>query len=261
MKAAANRSRSDGTRVARKVPLRRLRKSLVLLRHSEWRRGARLGVAASVEHRHVPFGPRFATIIDVGAHHGQFYLLARVRYPDAHIVSVEPLTGALQHLGAIQNGDERATILPFAAAGADDHRRMHVSRKSDSSSLLPILSQYIEAFPGTDEARTITIEARSLDSLLSDVRHPSLLKIDVQGSELEVLRGAADLLDQVDAAFVECSFVELYGGQALADEVIAALLSHGLRLNGVYSVARDRAGRCLQADLLFRRRPVDLEAI
>jgi hypothetical protein len=52
---------------------------------------------------------------------------------------------------------------------------------------------------------------------------------------------------------VECSFVELYRGQALANEVIAAFLHRGLRLHGVYSVVRDAAGRCLQADLLFRR--------
>ncbi len=240
--------------VARKGRLRRLRKLLVLIKSPAWRRAARRGVAAAVEHRDVPFGPRFATIIDVGAHHGQFSLLARELYPDAQIVCVEPSPPAIDRLRAIHIGDDRVTIVPFAAAGADGHRSLHVSRKSDSSSLLPILRRCVEAFPGTEEAGTIDVEARPLDLLLSqELRRPALLKIDVQGGELEVLHGAAGLLSQVDAAFVECSFVEFYRGQALADEVIGALLVHGLRLDGVYSVVRDGRARCLQADLLFRR--------
>ena len=61
------------------------------------------------------------------------------------------------------------------------------------------------------------------------------------------------MLAQIDVAYVECSFVEFYRGQALADEVIEAFLRRGLRLDGIYSLVRDAAGRCLQADLLFRR--------
>lgn len=234
--------------------MRRVIKALVLLRRAAWRRAARSGVAAAVEHRDVPFGPSFSTIIDVGAHHGQFSLLARALYPGANIVCVEPLSDAVERLRAVHASDERVKILPFAAAAADARRSLHVSHKTDSSSLLPILTSYVDAFPGTEEARTIDVEARTLDDLLAQgVRGPALLKIDAQGGELEVLAGATEVLRQVDAAFVECSFVEFYRGQALADEVIGAFLLHGLRLDGVYSVVRDDRGRCLQADLLFRR--------
>ena len=242
--------------LASKGRLRRVRKALVLLRHPVWRRAARSGVAAAVEHRDVPFGPSFATIIDVGAHHGQFSLLARTLYPDAAIICVEPLSEAVAKLRDIHAGDPGVSILPFAAATENASRSMHVSRKTDSSSLLPILQPYVTAFPGTEEARTIDIDARTLDDLLDrEISRPVLLKIDAQGGELEVLAGATTVLSQVDAAFVECSFVEFYRGQALADEVIGALLGHGLRLDGAYSVVRDDRGRCLQADLLFRRPP------
>ena len=112
----------------------------------------------------------------------------------------------------------------------------------------------MDAFPGTEEDRTIEIEARTLDELLAHrVRAPALLKIDVQGGELDVLAGAPTILRDIDTAFVECSFVEFYGGQALADQVVSAFLERGLRLYGVYSVVCDDRGRCLQADLLFRR--------
>ena len=234
--------------------MRRLRKALVLVQRARWRNAARKGVAAAVEHRDVPFGGCFATIIDVGAHYGQFSLLARELYPDATIVCVEPMPEAVDRLRAVHHSDSRVSIEPFAAAASGGRRCLHVSRKTDSSSLLPILNPYLAAFPGTEESSVIHIDAQTLDALLpSQLERPALLKIDVQGGELEVLRGAPRLLAQVDVAFVECSFVEFYGGQPLADEVIGALLRHGLRLVGVYSVVRDGRKQCLQADLLFRR--------
>jgi hypothetical protein len=54
-----------------------------------------------------------------------------------------------------------------------------------------------------------------------------LLKIDVQGSELQVLQGRRPALDLIDEVYCECSFVELYEGQALADEVICHLRDRG----------------------------------
>ena len=202
----------------------------------------------------MPFGPAFATVIDVGAHHGQFSLLARALYPAADMICVEPLPDATHRLRALHDNDQRVSVLPFAAAAESGRRCLHVSRKTDSSSLLPILQSYVDAFPGTDESGTVEIEARTLDELVGDaVLRPALLKIDAQGGELEVIAGGEAVLAQVDVAFVECSFVEFYRGQALADEVICALRPHGLRLVGVYSVVRDGHGRTLQADFLFRR--------
>ncbi len=45
--------------------------------------------------------------------------------------------------------------------------------------------------------------------------------------------------------------MELYEGQALADEVIAYLRAHGFRLQGTYNLSYDRKGRAIQGDFLF----------
>jgi len=246
--------RSTEVAVARKGRFRKLRKLIVLLGRPSWRRAVRRGVAAAVEHREVPFGHDFATVVDVGAHHGQFALLALELFPRSSILCVEPLPGALDRLRATVRADGRVTTFGAAAAAKAGYRQLHVSRKTDSSSLLPILDSYVDAFPGTEEVRTVDVEAKTLDSMVAErIRRPCLLKVDAQGGELEVLDGAEAVLAQVDVAYVECSFVEFYRGQALADEVIEVFLRGGLRLDGVYSVVRDAMGRCLQADLLFRR--------
>ncbi len=122
--------------------------------------------------------------------------------------------------------------------------------------LLPITSAQVALYPGTAEAATATVRVAPLREFLpaADVRPPALLKLDVQGYELEALRGCEDLLDRFAYVYAECSFVELYGGQALADEVIAWLRERGFTLRGVHNMDYDSGGRAIQADFLFVRK-------
>ena len=73
----------------------------------------------------------------------------------------------------------------------------------------------------------------------------------MQGYELPVLHGCESLLSRFSHVYVECSFVELYEGQALAAEVIDFLRQRGFDLLGAHSVQYDARGRAIQADLLF----------
>ena len=78
-----------------------------------------------------------------------------------------------------------------------------------------------------------------------------MLKLDVQGYELEALRGCEELMSRFSHVYVECSFVELYKGQALVDEIIAWLRERDWCLSSIYNMTYDRKGRCIQADFLF----------
>jgi len=247
---------SPGVGAAAKGRLRRTRKLVRLLAKPPYRTALRAGVAAAVEHESVAFEHDFASIIDVGAHRGQFALLARARYPRAALYCLEPLTEARTKLEQLLENDAGATIIGVAAGRGTGEADFHVSRLTDSSSLLPITNDCVTAFPGTEESGMTRVSTARLDDIFADApRRPCLLKVDVQGAELEVLIGAERLLDEIDEIFVECSFVEFYGGQALIDKVIDHVHARGFRLSGIYSVVRDGRGRCLQADLLFGRRP------
>ncbi len=244
--------------VANKGRFRRARKLIRLARVPLYRRGLHLAVGATIEHADVPLGSGYRTVIDVGAHHGQFALFAAHTYPAAQIYCVEPHRPSCARLGRLAEIVPQISVLPFAAAEKSDEAPLYISRKSDSSSLLSIMSSYTAAFPGTDEVGTTVVETRPLDQMLSgaEMKPPVLLKIDVQGTELSVLRGATRTLDKVDAVFVECSFVEFYRGQALAGDVVAHL-NEQFSLAGVFGLVRDPRGQCLQADLLFRRKGVE----
>jgi hypothetical protein len=130
---------------------------------------------------------------------------------------------------------------------------MNVATADDSSSLRPIGERQHELF-GTERAQTVSVPIARLDDVVGEIERPCVLKIDVQGFELEVLRGAPSTLASVDEAYVECSFEELYGGQALASEIIAELDRHGLTLAGVFNITPGPQRTQVQGDFLFRRR-------
>jgi FkbM family methyltransferase len=208
------------------------------------------GVLASMEHAPVPFGHEFHTVLDVGASRGQFALFAHARWPDARIIGFEPLPGPV--------ATARRTLPPGAvvhevALGRDQGRAtINVSGRDDSSSLLRIGRQAVE-FAGTATVREMDVEVRPLAEYLGrGLCGPTLLKIDAQGSELEVLRGAGAGLSGIDEIYCECSFVELYDEQPMAAEVVAFLHARGFVLAGVFGMATSLSGEQMQADLLFR---------
>lgn len=230
-------------------------KAIRLARVPRYRRGLKHGVAAAIEHAAVPLPPDVRTVVDVGAHSGQFALFALERFPRAKLICFEPQDAPRQKLTEVLGPDnERTTIVPSALSSATGSAEMHVSRADDSSSLLPIGRAQVVAFPGTEEAATDLVTVDTLDSVIPSVTSPSLLKIDVQGTELSVLEGATRLLQSITHVLVEASFTELYEGQPLASDVIAFLNDQGFDLTGAFDMKHDIAGHCLQADLLFRRR-------
>ena len=179
------------------------------------------------------------------------------RFPNARILCFEPLPQAHQTLAAVTRG--RAEIHEVALGESRRQAEFVVSALDDSSSLLPIAQRYIDEYPGTEPEGKLTVGVATLaDYLTDDLPGPRLLKLDVQGTELEVLRGAGERLRLIDEVFVECSFVELYIGQAYADDVVCFLRDAGLRLVGIHGLSVSADNSTLQADLHFRRRPADL---
>lgn len=81
-----------------------------------------------------------------------------------------------------------------------------------------------------------------------------LLKLDVQGFELEVLRGATSVLDRIDAIYCEAQFEELYRGGPLAGEIFTWLHSRGFTLLRMAKFRADDEGLLMECDMLFRRR-------
>ena len=211
------------------------------------------GTAAGTEHRKVLERLDFEFIVDVGANRGQFALISSKIFPKAKIHSFEPLEEPAQIFKRIFGSDPNVILHTCAIGRKKTTATIHITRDDDSSSLLPITKTQSSMFPGATEKETRQVTVLPLSQALGTTLIPpaSLLKIDVQGFELDVLQGSEDILDKFSHLYIECSFIELYAGQALAHQIIAWLEQRDFVLSDVRNLYYEKNGKAVQGDFLF----------
>ncbi len=201
------------------------------------------------------------TILDVGANVGQYASLARGAGHAGSIISCEPLAGAFAELSSRASSDPSWTVLNVAVGAESGTTTINVAANSYSSSIRPMTDAHVSAAPGSEYVAQEQVPVTTVTDLVS--AHgvdpaTSLLKIDTQGFEDEVLAGAGDLVGRFAAIQLELSFVELYEGQRLHDELVAAMSDAGYRIQQLDPGFSDLDGRLLQVDGLFVLRSGDL---
>lgn len=137
-----------------------------------------------------------------------------------------------------------------------------VAGNSVSSSLLPMMTDlHLRIAPQSAYADEETVPMAPLPStvatfLTGDER--ILAKLDVQGFELGVLRGAREILPIVRVIEVEMSTRPLYEGQPLWDEVVLFVAERGFHLSIAHGLIIDAdTGHLLQLDGVFARSDSD----
>ena len=237
----------------------RIKKFFALLGNPFYRRVFfRHHVAAAVEHDALlrTIGGALRTVVDIGANRGQFALAARRHAPGAYIIAFEPLVEPAEVFRQVFRKDAKVELHLCAIGSRQGEELMHIAGADDSSSLLPITELQTRLFPGTQESGTRQVAVSPLEEALfpQQILTPALLKIDVQGFELQVLKGGKSLLGCFDYLLVECSYITLYNGQALAGEVLRYLDEVGFVLVQRYNLLCDESGEPIQADFFLRRK-------
>ena len=221
-----------------------------------WRAMAH-GIVPTIEHAPAFIGVEPLTVVDVGANKGQFSSFAHARWPNAALFAFEPMPTAAQRYRSILG--ERSRLFDCALGEHDGQLQLHLASRADSSSLLALGHEQKTIFH-MDEIGTMQVPVRRLeDVLVGLVTAPALLKIDVQGYEYEVLRGLGALAKRVNWIYVETSFVELYKGQRLHEEVSALLVDLGYEQILEHNLVMDGKRR-VQADILFQKRSIERSA-
>jgi FkbM family methyltransferase len=196
------------------------------------------------------------TVLDVGGYIGAFAYAMRMMLPQAQIYSFEPLEANYRTL--VRNLQPFGHFQAFQTALGDSVGRLEFYQNDflASSSALAMTELHRRAFPHTGHQVRVSVPLARLDDYLDtmSLQPPVLLKVDVQGYEAAVLRGAAHTLTQVDFLICEVSFVELYAGQPLFDDLYAMLKEHGFRFAGLLDVLLSPLDDViLQGDALFLR--------
>lgn len=198
------------------------------------------------------------SVLDVGANSGQFGVLLRQSRFRGRIHSVEPLQAAYTQLAARAARDPLWTTQRAAVSAEPGTLTMNVSGNSVSSSVLPMLDRHASAAPSAQYVGHEEVPATTVDEIVTAqdfVPEKTLLKIDVQGYEKEVLNGAMKSLPALCGLRTEMSLVPLYDGQALLPEILDLLGRHGFELWFVEpGFTEPDTRRLLQLDGVFFRR-------
>jgi FkbM family methyltransferase len=230
----------------------RLCKICVSLTHPAYWSALIHGVAPAIEHRAVLRSLDVDGIIDVGANRGQFSLACRFALPGIPIIAFEPIPAEAATYRKVHGRIPHITLVESALGETTGRATLHLSKSADSSSLLPIGRRQTELYQNTAEVGTIDVPVQRLDELSAHWPQSKrqLLKLDVQGFELNVLRGAVGVLPRCAYVYAECSEVALYEGQALRAEVESFLGEQGFRPLGRFN-CQWHGGQLIQADFLY----------
>lgn len=196
------------------------------------------------------------SLVDIGANTGDFgAFLSQVFQPEV-TCAFEPLPVCLPALRAKSQVIRNLRVFDVALSDADGEAQFFQNSYPPSSSLLRVSEYKKQQFPQTAGEAPIRVSVRRLDDLLTPEELPRniLIKLDVQGLEDRVIRGGRRLFQAAQCVLVEMSFVPLYSGQPLFEEVHALLADFGYRFAGMRNQidARDD-GRPLFAHCLYLR--------
>jgi FkbM family methyltransferase len=188
-----------------------------------------------------------AQIVDVGASRGVWTLECMSVFPEASYFLVDPLEQNWPFLESLTRSRDSIKAWKGALGTNEGYLPMHIH--GDQSSFLE--SEY----SAIQEPCRIEVEIRPLDSFLgSMLKPPDLIKLDVQGFELEVLRGAERCMSNSEVILSEVSFYETYKGCPLAHEVISFLGERGFRIFDICAyVQRPYDGALFQSDIVFAK--------
>lgn len=196
------------------------------------------------------FRPR--TVFDIGVAHGTPELYAV--FPDARYYLVDPTRESMPYMEGIARRLD-ATILNVALGDTEAELEIGV-RTGDIGG-----STFFDEVGPLGPTRRYPVPVRRFDSAIGAFERPALCKIDVQGSEMRVLRGMGDRIHEVDAILIEASVIAtLRDGPEIA-EVVAFMRQKGFVLYDVLGGGRRPLDRALaQLDLLFVKEESPLRA-
>lgn len=179
-----------------------------------------------------------STLVDVGVYEGTPELYGA--FPNCDLVLVDPLPESLALVEETLNGRPH-TYYQMALGAAEGEATLSVS--GPASSLLARID-------GVESSETKPVRMSTLDAISSAHKAPFGLKIDTEGFEMEVLKGATKTLEQCEFVITEASMRRRFAGGYTFSDLIGLMATHGFEAAEVISHPRHNR----LADVLFVRR-------
>jgi len=196
-------------------------------------------------------------LLDVGANTGQYGKQLREIGYKGKIISFEPLSDAYKKLVKNAKDDRSWETFNYALGESEGKVDINVAENSYSSSILEMLPCHVKFEPESQYIGKEEIEITALDLIFYSLCSPEdklFLKIDTQGFENKVIKGAEQSLRFIDTVQLEMSLIPLYKGELLFNEMCSLLHEKEYRLVSIESGFSDsETGQLLQCDGIFHR--------
>lgn len=189
-------------------------------------------------------GMRVATIVDVGAYRGDWSRMIRSVFPAAriHMVEAQPELAATVSSVAHELGN---AVAHSALLSSTDGEQVPFHVMGTGSSMRRENS--------TTAADTVLLRTRTLDGLLAEeTEEPLFLKLDVQGAEIDILKGGSEALGRADYVQLEVAFQAYNEGAPMLADVMEFMLGQKFLATEMVGFSRP-AEHLVQADFLFAR--------
>lgn len=211
--------------------------------------------STQIIHSMKKYVPELNTILDVGANQGQFAITSTFFYSNATIYSFEPVPDTFKLLEANTKNIPLIKCNNYALGSSNGEIDFYSNDHSHASSALLVSEAQKKAIPLTASQHKIKVPVKTLDEVNKqlNLKSPVLLKLDVQGFEKEVLKGSLSMISKVDFLLFEASFVSMYDGEALFDEMNTLAKDLGFELVGPVGFLQSDNLQILQMDMLYKR--------
>jgi len=165
-------------------------------------------------------------IFDIGANQGQFANKIREWGYNGNIVSFEPLPEPFALLKKHAAKDPLWDVENFALGNFDGDIEINISQNSYSSSILQVLPSHKDSAPDSKCISKMKVPIKKVDSIIDHYYSSDqnlFIKIDTQGFERFVFEGCLESLEKIMGFQMELSFLPLYEGETLIQEMIGLL--------------------------------------
>ena len=213
-------------------------------------------IAPSYEHHNVIKNKiNVNSFLDVGANKGQFSLLVNSLFPKKNILAFEPIRSEYLIYKQIFKNDKNIKCFNVALGNKIENKQLNVSKSKDSSSFFISSQIQNNLFRNTNTVSNKIVRIKKISNFLPKLKKPIFLKIDVQGYELEVLKGAE--LRQIQYIYLEGNYIRLYENQPLIKDILKYLSDRNFKLIGEYNLIKNN-NKKIQADFLFKNNKITI---
>lgn len=197
--------------------------------------------------RRLGFAPAF--ILDIGAYKGEWAAMARQIFPEAEIMMLEAAEERIPDLETVKQLHGGKTDYRISLLGAE-YREGVVFNKYPNA---PTGNSVLTGWKSGNKFQ-VKCTMRTVDAILGEAGkpEPDFIKLDVQGYELEVLKGAKKCLGKTQAVLMEVSLIDMYQNNPLLHDVTAFMHERGFIAYDFCALMRRPLDMALaQVDMIF----------